>query len=215
MPEAVEPPPSPTGGTPAATGPAEELRQDLATGDPGRLARGVGAFRRGVVFLALPIVATGVLAVALALWAWRDTPLAIVVAVLLALPAVVLPVNAVRRTRAAAQVAAHPQQALDQARDLLGRARHLPGLDELAAAARPFRGPDARRPSPRQAIRLLRLLSSTVEAAKPDPAVHPLLLPLRPEQLGKLWRGAAWSLTAWPVAGLVAVVSLVAGLVGV
>lgn len=208
MPEAVDPSPSPAG-------PAEELRRELAAGDPGRLARGVGAFRRAVVFLALPIVATGVVAVALALWAWRDAPLALVVAVLLALPAVVLPVNAVRRTRAAAQVAAHPQQALDQARDLLGRARHLPGLEELATAARPFRGPGARRPSPRQALHLLRLLSSTVEAARPDPTAHPLLLPLRPEQLGKLWRGAAWSLTAWPVAGLVAVVSLVAGLVGV
>lgn len=194
----------------AATPPTawQELQHELATGDPGRLARGVGAFRRGIVLLAVPVVATGAIALALAVLAWHDHLVALVVAVLLVLPALVLPVNAVRRTRAVAQVAAHPQQALEQARDLAGRARHLPGLEELAGATRRFRGPGARRPSPRQAIHLLRLLSTTVEAARPDPQLHPLLLPLRPEQLGKLWRGAALSLWAWSVAAIVAVVAL-------
>ncbi len=169
--------------------------------------------------LAAAIVATGVAAALVAIGAWRESPVALVLALLACVPAIAAPLLVARRTGAMAEAAGHPQDVARQARDLLGRVKHAPEIAELASLVATIR----RRPSAatmassvpklgrlRSTLRFGRLASSLIGRAGPGPQQHRLLVPFTPERLGTTWSAVGWSWMGW----LVAVVVLLASLVG-
>lgn len=194
------------------------LEADLAAGDGGRLvrvARGAGRVARGVAVL---VFATGAAALVLGLIAARGSTVAMVIVVVLCLPALLAPVYVARRAAALGRAAAHPREVADQARDLLARVRHSPDLHALAGRLGGASGQDGlatggstaghRAGRWRAGLRLARQVSNVVGQAQPDEDRHPLLVPLSPERLRGAWTGVVVALWGWAVAAVVLVVSV-------
>ncbi len=216
----AEPVDGPTQGSvdPIAVLAAAELDQDLVDSADGRLTRWLGRVRWAVRLLAAVVLLTGVLAVIVAVAAWRGSPVILVVAVLACLPTVIAPVMVARRTGAMADAAAHPRDTVSQARDLLGRVQHAPEIRELSSLVSAIR----RRSSAaslaaaapklgriRSTLRVGRLASSLIGRAEPDPRQHRLLVPFTPEKLGTTWSAIWWSWVGWLLAIVVLVISAV------
>jgi hypothetical protein len=209
------PPPDPS----EPTDPAEEVLTRLAAGDGGQLARSIGWLRRAIRAVAFLAAATGVLALVLGLAAWGGSIVGVVVVAAVCAPAVAAPAYVARRTTALAAAASHPREVTDQARDLVLRVR---SSTELASLARQLRHRDltaaasgsvARR-SLGRGFSLLRLASTLVGQARPDPKRHPLLVPFRPELLRATWLAVIVSLWAWLATSVLAMVAVVALLAG-
>lgn len=206
------PPPTPE------PGPASEdvaaLERELAIGDGNRLARYAARARSVARLLAVLVVTTGVAALLVGLAAWRETPIAMVVVVLLCLPAVVVPLYVARRTGSLAEAAARPKEMAHQTQDLISGVRNSAELRTLAdrvtnrGTSQPT-AVSARRPGRlRGAMQLAKLASTVVGQAQPDADRHPLLVPFTPERLARTWSAVVISLWAWLVAVLVLVVSV-------
>lgn len=198
------------------TDPAEEVLARLDAGDGGQLARGIGWLRRAIRAVAFLAAATGVAALLLGLAAWGGSLVGAVVVVAVCAPAVAAPAYVARRTTALAAAASHPREVAEQARDLVVRVR---SSAELATLARQLSHRDAttagRAPRRRlgRGLGVLRLASTVVGQARPDPQRHRLLVPFQPELLRATWLAVIVSLWAWlatSILALVAVLVLVA-----
>lgn len=196
------------------TDPADEVLARLDAGDGGQLARGIGWLRRAIQAVALLAAATGVLALLLGLAAWGSSIVGAVVVVAVCAPAVAAPAYVARRTTALAAAASHPKEVAEQARDLVVRVR---SSAELASLARRLRSRDratATGSAPRRrlgrGLGVLRLASTVIGQARPDPKRHPLLVPFRPELLRATWLAVLVSLWAWLATSVLALVATVA-----
>lgn len=224
MNESARPPaPSgrPDGERPATADPAIEeldrLAEQAATGDgttEKRLSRYIRRVRFGGLLLAVWVAGTGLLAIVLSLAAWGDQTLLAIVAVIAAVPALLAPLYVARRTGALARTLSHPQEAVNEARDLLGGMTASPELRELARRVTGRgAGPDGKGVKPgrlRGGLKTLRLASTVVGQAGPDPSRHKLLTALRPDRLSRLWLGVTMAAWGWLVAAVVAVMALIA-----
>lgn len=209
---------TPTGPPDVPLDPATELIAGLRDGEGRQLARAVRIVRRSVWVAAALISVTGIGALLLGLGAWGGSITGIVVVLLTCGPAVAAPIYVARRTSALAKAAAHPRELADQARDLITGLRASP---ELTTLARRLRGRSAGGVSGaprgrfRNSLSLLRLVSSVVGQASPDPKRHPLVVPFQPERLRATWLAVIVSLWAWlaaAIVGLLAAVVLLARL---
>lgn len=195
------------------TDPADEVLARLAADDGGQLARGIGWLRRAIRAVAFLAGATGVAALLLGLAAWGGSIVGAVVVIAVCAPAVAAPAYVARRTTALAAAASHPKEAAEQARDLVLRVR---SSAELTALARQLRRRDAiaAGSAPRRrlgrGLGVLRLASTVVGQARPDPQRHPLLVPFRPERLRATWLAVIVSLWAWLATIVLALVAAVA-----
>jgi hypothetical protein len=204
---------------------AAELDRD---GESSRLVRSLAIGTRVVRSVGALGVLCGLAGLVLGLWAWHGSLLAVVVVLVLTLPAVLLPTYAARRIGALLASAAHPRELVDQTRDLLRGLRSSAELKELAGLAGRIRsggtagtGRGAAAGAPRRGVvrrvrtglRWTRLASAVVGQATPDPERHDRLVPLAPERLRATWLGTLWGLWASLVAAAVAVVSLLVLLV--
>ncbi|MEZ5179651.1 MAG: hypothetical protein R2746_15620 [Acidimicrobiales bacterium] len=193
--------------------PADEVLARLAAGDGGSLARAIGWLRRAIRVVAALAAATGVLALVLGLAAWGGSIVGAVVVLAICAPAVVAPLYVARRTGALAAAASHPREVAEEARDLVTRVRSSAELATLARTLRTRELPTRRgRPGGRRLGRglgVLRLASTVVGQARPDPERHPLLVPFLPERLRATWLAVVVSLWAWLATSVLALVAAV------
>lgn len=196
------------------TDPADEVLARIGAGDGGQLARGIGWLRRAIRAVAFLAAATGVLALLLGLAAWGSSIIGVGVVVAVCAPAVAAPAYVARRTTALAAAASHPREVAEQARDLVLRVR---SSAELTMLARQLRRRDLRTATgaaPRRRLGrgfgVLRLASTVIGQARPDPQHHPLLVPFRPELLRATWLAVIVSLWAWLATSVLALVATVA-----
>ncbi|CAN5624091.1 hypothetical protein BH10ACT1_BH10ACT1_31510 [soil metagenome] len=193
------------------------LETELGTGDGARLARYTARARTVTRVLAALVVGTGIVALLLGATASRHTPIALLLVVVLCLPAIVLPLYVVRRTGALAEAASHPRELAEQARDLVGQVRGSAELRTLATrvARRGSGSPGAseRGGKLRGALSTAKLASTVVGQAQPDEERHALLVPCAPERLARTWWALGITPWAWLVAAIVLVVSIPALLI--
>jgi len=173
----------------------------------GGLLSGAG---RAVRMAALVLVGAGVAGLGLGLAAWHGSVLAVLVVLVLTVPAVVAPIVLRRRIAALVETATHPAEVADQARDMFGRLRGGGELTQLADRLRGT-GPGGRGRRGRffQAIGVARAASSVVGLGEPDPERHRLLVPLAPQRIASLWTWLLVALWGGAVAAVVAVVAVV------
>lgn len=198
--------------TPPPTDPADEVLARLTADDGGQLARSIGWLRRALRAVAFLAAATGVLALLLGLAAWGRSPVGLVIVAVVCAPAIAAPVYVARRTTALAAAASHPREVAEQARDLVLRVRSSTELASLAGHLRrrdqAASGGAGRRRLGR-GLGVLRLASTVIGQARPDPARHPLLVPFRPELLRATWLAVVVSLWAWLATSVLALVAAV------
>ena len=197
----------------AGTPTAADL-QRLVTGLGEWVSRFARALRRAVVVVAVILAGTAVVALALGLWAWGDTPLGVLVVLVLTLPGVAAPVVSARRTRALAAAAADPAATTQQARSLFARVRSGTELSTLVDRALTLERGSGR--TIRGLWRAGRALGAVVASVRPDPETEPLLLAFEPVRLRSTWwflLASIWmwlvSLTLCFVAGLSVAIDLV------
>lgn len=217
------PPPTPptsppTGGpigAPAGSDDAVDWAHRELTGDNGkrqlhRLHRGARLVRS----LGFVVLVLGVIALILVVVAFRSTPVVLAVLVVLALPAIVGPLVALRLTSRLAAAIRQPDQVVAQARDLVAQVTDSTELRELAGILGGRRAPEGpivvRRGRIRRAFGTARLASTVVGQAQPDAKRHPLLLPFTPEKVGRLFSSLAWTWWGLWLAPLLIVIAGVA-----
>ncbi len=163
--------------------------------------------------VALLAAATGVVALLLGLTAWGGSIVGVVVVVAVCAPAVAAPAYVARRTTALAAAASHPREVAEQARDLVLRVRSSAELATLAGQLRhrdAMAGGSVPRRRLGRGLGVLRLASTVVGQARPDPQRHPLLVPFRPELLRATWLAVIVSLWAWLATSVLALLAAVA-----
>lgn len=208
------PPPEDLGPLSATAADAElaELTGSYLRGDGTRLARTTRLASFVLVAIALSVAATGMLALAVGLWAWHDPIIAAVAVACLCAPAIVAPVLVARHVLLLGRAAGHPRELADQARDLVTRLQASPELRNLfAVAVGRGRGGRSRavddagraRRGLRGALHTTRLLTTVIGLAGPDPDRHPLLVGLTPARLRTTWLAIGWSLWGWVMAVVV------------
>lgn len=205
-PGASEPDPSTTGPTPGG----EQAEAAALVGDGTRLARVIRRLRFVVWFIAAAASLTGLVAAVAGLLAWGGSIFGALVVLALCAPAIAAPLFVARRTSAIARAASQPRELAAQARDLVLSLRTSPELRSVTDGLRRLAGADVdgpRRGRLRRGLSLVRLVSSLVGLARPDPDRHPLLVPFQPERLAATWRAVIIALWGWLVAGVVALLA--------
>jgi hypothetical protein len=178
-----------------------------------RLARYSSGFNKVARSVALLVSVTGLAALVVGYFAWRDEPVAIGVVAFLCLPAWLAPLRVLRRSTAMAASAADPDGVIRQAKDLI---RGLVGSHELAeldhVVRNELRGQgDGARGLLMQARtyrKVGRLIATVIGRASPDPKRHALLVPFTPSRLAETWRAVTVSIWGLGLACLVIAVSI-------
>ena len=176
--------------------------------DGAKLAAGLGRwlatfvvwFRRILALSGLAVALSGLAAVALAIIAWRDTPVLLVLCGLTGIWALAMAWISRGRVRPLLAAAAHPDELTAQAQGLFTRVRSDGAVGDLLRGAIASGGDGTIRVGLRGAWRLGRLASAVIEEVGPDPAREPLLVGLTPAALKGTW--FRFTLTVW--AGAVA-----------
>jgi hypothetical protein len=168
----------------------------------------ISVIHRTVELICLAAGATGLVALLLGGWAWRNTLPGAVLAlvgggVTLGVAAYVLV-----RIRALALAVRHPADTLAQAQDLVLRAKGSPELHKLAGTVRTRRGAKAAKAAgigrARRALRTGKLISSVIGLASPDPERHGYLIPFTPDRVRNLWLAILFGLWAWLISAVIA-----------
>lgn len=207
IPPAADPAGSPT--KPGQDDSASWVRRQLGGPGAARLLRYIGRTAKIVRAFAVFVVLVGILAAVLGVLGFREHTAAMVVVVLLSLPAIVAPIMAIQLTTRMAASARQPDVLVRQAQDL---ARGLVDSAELRQLARRLTG-GAEGEGPITQGRLGRarhtakLASTVMSQAKPDKERHPLLVPFRPERLRWLSMAYSWSWIGFVIAVFVALAS--------
>jgi len=206
--------PLPAPGPEPALDDVAALEAELATGDGARLGRYARRACMAVRALAAVVVITGLLALVVGLAAWRESTIALVIVVVLCLPAIAAPIYVARSAARLADAAAHPRQVASQAQQLVGRVRQSAELRTLAERVVSRRSSEHRSPISgggpgrvRGAVQLAKLASTVVGQAQPDPEQHPLLVSFTPDRLARTWSAVGIALWGWTVAAVVLLVS--------
>lgn len=176
-----------------------------------RLAGYLRRVRSAAFGLCIVVLVIGLVGLGLGLAAWGASTAGIVLVAVFSIPAVIGSTMALLRLGALAKAIAHPDQVVDQARDLVDRLRTSPELDQLVATLRRSKepgGPVTEVGRVRKGIRTMKLGSEVIGQAEPDPSAHRLLVPFTPSRLGSLWRWIGVTLWGW----LISVVLMVAAL---
>jgi hypothetical protein len=206
----LPPPPDPT---PAELpdGDVEAIEAALAAATPGRVATLLNGIQVAIWALCLAVTATGGLALGFGLWAAGSEPSLVAVVLVVAVPAIAIPLYVARRASALADAVTHPVEVLAQARDLATGLKDGPELRALVSQLR-RRGRRAAGGAGRlrRALRSSRLVVAVIGLAGPDPVRHPLLVPFTPERLRRLWLAVLAGLWWWLAAAVLAVVALLA-----
>jgi hypothetical protein len=190
-------------------GDVEVIEAALAAATPGRVAALLNGIQVAIWGLCLAVTATGGLA--LGLWAGGSEPALVLVVLVVAAPAIAIPLYVARRASALADAVTHPGEVLSQARDLARGLTDGPELRSLASQLR-RRGRRAAGGAGRlrRALRSGRLVVAVIGLAGPDPARHPMLVPFTPERLRRLWFAVLAGLWWWLAAAVLAGVALLA-----
>ena len=185
------------------------------------LAVTVSVVHRSIEVACFAAAATGFCAVTLGWWAWHQAlPGALLAcasgAVTLAAAGYVF-----LRVRALAAAIKHPTETMDQAQDLVLRAKGSPELHRLASAVRTRQAGRAARATAsasmgkaRRAMRMGRLVSRVIGLASPDPERHRYLTPFTPDRLKNLWLAVLVGLWAWLVSAAIASLALLSLAIG-
>ena len=215
------------GAPPPPDGPPDEAiaLEDLAIvtgalerGGPARFAALVRALRHAIWFVCALAAVTGLSVIAFGAIAARGDPGSMVVLVLIGGPPVVLAFLIGRHTGALARAVARPADTVDQAKDLVLRAKGSPELHRLARtivarkATRRGGGGGTGVGRLRRAVRSGRTISAVIGLAQPDHVRHDLLVPFTPMRLKRLWLEITIGLWWWLVAAIVAMVAFFAAL---
>jgi len=166
----------------------------------------------GVMAVASPMIATGVVAMVGAVVTLRAVPALLVVAILIGAAGIVVPGYVVLRVVKVARAVGEPTVLARQAQDLATQARTGTDLARMAHRAR--RGAPRRRSGGkvRGAFDLGRLVARVLDAAQPDPRRHDRLAPLTPTQLRRVWLATLASLWVWAAAAIVVGLEVLAAL---
>lgn len=204
-------------GAPALPPPPDDdlaiVAAELERAEPRRLAAAVGVAGTVVVVLCAAAGLTALGAAVLAIWGWSAHPLAVLVAVALVVVGAGLPAYIAVRAHRLADALGHPGEVLDQARDLVGRAKGSPELGRLAMGLR-RRGGGRRRAGRRGRIRRSldtgRTVSAVIGLAGPDPERHRHLVAFTPARLKALWLAITVALWTWAIALVIAALGALA-----
>lgn len=176
---------------------------------------------RSIEVICLAAAATGFSALALGWWAWHAALPGAVVACATGGTTLVIAVYVLLRVRALAAAIKHPTETMNQAQDLVLRAKGSPELHRLASAVRTRRSGRAARATKavgvgkaRRAMRMGRLVSRVIGLASPDPERHRYLVPFTPDRLKNLWLAVLVGLWAWLVSAAIASLALLSLAIG-
>lgn len=194
---------------------------ELDRAEPTRLATGVRAVGTAAVATCVLAAATSLGSALLVRWAWPDDRGALVIAAALVGIGAGVPIFIAVRVRRLADALGHPGEVLDQARDLVARAKGSPELGRLAmglrgrGSARRARRRTGRVGRIRRTVASGRTISAVIGLADPDPVRHRHLVAFTPVRLRSLWLAVTVALWTWLAAlaiGAVALGSLLVGL---
>lgn len=168
----------------------------------------ISVVHRTVELICLAAAGTGLTALVLGVWAWRNTLPGAVLALAGGGVALAVAVYVLIRVRALAQAVKHPTETLAQAQDLVLRAKGSPELHKLAGAVRSRKAAKAAKVAKvgraRRAMRTGRLISSVIGLASPDPERHAYLVPFTPDRVRNLWLAILVGLWAWLISAVIA-----------
>lgn len=165
----------------------------------------IGALRRTLELVCVAAAFTGLTALVLGVWAWRNSLPGAAIAVAASLPTIVVAVYVIVRSRALARAVSRPTETFSQAKDLVARAKGSPELHQVARRV----ASGGRRSQPgvgriRRAVRSGQAISAVIGLADPDPQRHDLLIPFTPVRLRMLWLAITVGLWCWLVSAVMA-----------
>jgi len=168
----------------------------------------ISVVHRTVELLCVAAGATGLVALVLGVWAWRNTLPGAGIAFVCGGVTLAVAVYVLIRVGALAAAIKHPAETLAQAQDLVLRAKGSPELHQLAGAVRTRQSRKAAKAAgvgrARRALNSGRLISRVIGLASPDPERHRYLVPFTPDRLKDLWLAILVGLWAWLVSAAVA-----------
>ena len=165
----------------------------------------IGVVHRTIELVCVAAAATGLVALVLGVWAWRNTLPGAVLAFVGGGVTLLVAVYVLVRIRALAVAVKHPTEVVAQAQDLVVRAKGSPELHKLAGKLRARKAAkSAGLGRARRALSTGRLISSVIGLASPDPERHRYLIPFTPDRLKNLWIAILVGLWAWLIAAVIA-----------
>jgi hypothetical protein len=194
----------------------------VETTDVTHLVDGLGSWlaafasylRRGATVLAVVVAATGLVAVAVSVLAWRDSPPVATVLGLVGAAGVVMPILLRRRLQPLVAAAQDPAGTAEQARSLFSRVSSNSDVGRLLSGAIGSRRADGSlKLGLRSAWSLSRTVARVIDEIGPDPRREPLLVGFSPSALRGTWFRAVLTVWAWAAAATVAAIGIVALLV--
>lgn len=180
----------------------------LSRGGAKGLSVTISVVHRTIELVCVAAAATGLVALVLGVWAWRNTLPGAAIAFVCGGVALAVAVYVLFRVRALAGAIKHPTETLAQAQDLVMRAKGSPELHRLAGAVRSRQTRRAAKAAgvgkARRALSTGRLISRVIGLASPDPDRHRYLVPFTPDRLKNLWLAILFGLWAWLIAAVIA-----------
>jgi hypothetical protein len=168
----------------------------------------ISVVHRTVELICLAAGATGLVALVLGVWAWRNTLPGALVAFVGGGVTLAVALYVLVRIRALARAVKHPADTLAQAQDLVMRAKGSPELHKLAGTVRTRKAAKAAKAAgigrARRALRTGKLISSVIGLASPDPERHAYLVPFTPDRMRNLWLATLFGLWAWLISAVIA-----------